>query len=216
MSHALYPPSAAERWMRCPYSVKVSQLYPSISNAAADRGTVKHAIAALHLENGTESKEADIKVYLNAVRNSAVDGELYVEKKVTIVPDKCWGTSDSFVLNPNWLHLFDYKNGKSAVHAVDNYQLKIYTLGVVHDFGITDRDMPVTLTIVQPNASSGWPVKPWDTTIGHIMKFMPKVEEAIEKAEKPNPPAVAGSHCFWCPAKIHCQTYLLYHGGGKR
>jgi hypothetical protein len=107
--------------------------------------------------------------------------------------------------------LGDLKWGTGVVHATDNPQLKLYAMGMLREFPLPRYDK-VTLLIVQPNAKTGWPVKPWDTTVQHILEFKPKVEAAIEEALKPNPKAVAGSHCFWCPAKIHCAAYLKHAG----
>lgn len=211
MSHAKYSPSAAERWLHCGHSVKVAHMYPESSSAASELGTQQHAIAAMHLENGTDPTDPSLRTYTNAVRSAAVDGELFVERKVIIIPDLCTGTMDAGVLSPDWFHGFDYKNGKGAVHATDNPQLMLYGLGVVREFELK-KDFPLTLTIVQPNATGGWPVKNWSTDVAHLLKFYEKVRKAIDVAEGDNPPAVAGSWCYWCKAKFHCQAYLRSKG----
>ena len=207
MSHALFPPSGAERWLRCAYSVQMSKLFKSTDTAASINGTKHHAIAALHLEQNTESKIKGMPVYLNAVRGAAEGNTLFVERKVIIVPDLCWGTSDAIVVAPNFINIFDLKWGKSAVHATDNPQEKLYGIGTLNEFPMP-MSAPMRLSIVQPNVASGWPVKDWDTTVGHVIKFKDKVHAAIDAALGPNPKAVAGSHCYWCPAKLHCQAYL--------
>jgi hypothetical protein len=208
MSHALFSPSAAERWMRCGYSVKMSKFYPSTTNAAAEEGTRQHAIAADLLLSG-ENANSVLQTYLQLVRNQP--GELFVERKVVIVPDLCEGTADAIRVDaPEALYVSDLKFGKKLVHATDNLQLKLYALGALREFPLP-RYAKVRLTIIQPN-STGIPVRPWDTTVEHILKFKPKVEAAIEEGLKENPKAVAGSHCFWCPAKIHCHAYLLHIG----
>ena len=207
MSHAKFSPSAAERWLYCGYSVKMAPFYPESSSAAADLGTEKHGIAAMHLENGTDPADPSLRIYTNAVRSVADEGVLFVERKVTIVPDLCTGTMDAGVLTPGTFYGFDYKNGKSAVHATNNPQLMLYALGVVREFHLT-KDFPMRLTIVQPNATQGWPVKNWDTDVAHLLKFYEKVQRAIDAALVENPKAVAGSWCYWCKAKMHCQAYL--------
>jgi hypothetical protein len=71
----------------------------------------------------------------------------------------------------------------------------------------------VRQTIIQPNGSSGWPIKHWDTTAGDLLKFRDeKIIPAIENGLLPNPKAVAGGWCYWCPAKLHCRAYLLHTG----
>lgn len=212
--HAKFPPSGAERWLKCGYSIKMAPFYKNVDTAASINGTNHHARGALHLENGTDPKDDKMRIYTNAVRMAAEGGELFIERKVIIVPELCEGTADAIVIRPDLLHVFDLKWGKSAVHATDNPQEKLYGIGAVQEFNLPD-DLPVRLTIVQPNGSSGWPVKNWDTDVEHLLKFKEnKVLPAIDNGLGPNPKAVAGSHCFWCPAKIHCQAYLL-HGKKK-
>lgn len=209
MSHAQFPPSAVERWLRCGYSVKMAPLFPETNTPASLNGTKHHGIASTHLIAGTESKIPGIKLYTREVRKDITDDSLLlVERKVIIVPNLCYGTLDSSVILPDWLRLLDLKWGTSAVHATDNPQLKTYAIGLLKEFP-RDDDSPMRLTIVQPNGKTGLPVKDWDTTAGQVMKFLPKIEAAIEEGLKPNPKAVAGSHCFWCPAKLHCKEYLL-------
>src|SRR3990167_5850973 len=214
MSHAMFPPSGAERWLRCAYSVKMSLLYLSKDTAASVNGTKHHAIAAVHLEQGTESRISGMNTYLNAVRGAAEGNQLFVERKVVIIPDLCWGTTDAMVVGDNWLNIFDLKWGKSIVHATDNPQEKLYAIGALNEFPMP-KASPIRLSIAQPNAASGWPVKHWDTTVEHVLKFKDKVDAAIEAAMGANPKAVAGSHCFWCPAKPHCKAYLRSLGGKK-
>lgn len=211
--HAKFPPSGAERWLKCGYSIKMAPFYKSVDSAASINGTNHHSIGSMHLENGTEPADSKMRIYTNAVRMAAEGGELFVERKVIIVPELCTGTADAIALRPDLLHVFDLKWGKSAVHATENLQLKTYGIGAVQEFDLP-KDLPVRLTIVQPNGSTGWPVKDWDTDVEHLLKFKGRIEAAIEEGLKPNPKAVAGSHCFWCPAKIHCQAYLL-HGKKK-
>ena len=213
-NHAKFAPSAAERWLKCGKSIKIAQYYPETTTSAANEGTKKHAIAEMHLLNGTEPGDEKLKVYTNAVRNVAVDGELLVEHKVIIVPELCEGTLDAAVINDGWVNNFDLKYGKSPVHATDNPQQMLYGLGLVREYELP-KDFPITLTIVQPNATSGWPVKNWETDVGHLLKFYEKVKRAIDVALGPDPKAVAGSHCYWCPGKMNCKEYLKYAGKNK-
>lgn len=208
MSHAKFPPSGAERWLKCGYSVKMLPFYPDKETAASKEGTRQHAIAAMHLNYATDSCDPKMQTYLDTVRSEP--GDMFVERKVTIVPELCWGTADAFKLG-NYLSLFDLKWGKSMVHATKNPQLRLYALGVLREFPLP-RDASVELAIVQPNGATGWPTRRWNTTVQEILEFKPEVMRAIDVALGPNPPAVAGAYCFFCPAKIHCPAYLLAHG----
>lgn len=209
--HARFPPSAAERWLHCGYSVKMAPFYKSTDNAASINGTNHHSIGALHLENGTEPADFKMRTYTNYVRGAAEGGQLFVERKVIIVPELCTGTADAIALLPDIGHVIDLKWGTSAVHA-DTSQLKTYSVGVVQEFDLP-KDFPMKHTIVQPNGKTGWPIKHYDTTAGDLLKFRDeKIIPAIENGMSANPKAVPGSWCFWCPVKLHCQAYLLAHG----
>jgi len=209
--HAKFPPSGADRWLKCGYSIKMAPFYKSTDTAASINGTNHHSIGSMHLENGTEPSDPKMRIYTNAVRSAAEGGELFVERKVIIVPEICTGTADAIALHPDFMHVIDLKWGKSAVHA-DTAQLKTYGIGAVQEFDLP-KDTPVRQTIVQPNGTSGWPIKHWDTTAGDLLKFRDeKILPAIENGLSPNPKAVPGSHCYWCPAKIHCKAYLMSVG----
>lgn len=212
MSHALFAPSAASRWLVCPLTVKLSAMFPDTSTDASRRGTLHHDIAATKLERGEDSGDNKMQMYLNAVRDEP--GELFVERKLVVVPGKCWGTADAIKWAPHKLSLFDLKWGKSMVHATNNPQLLTYGVGVLREFPLP-RDTPVDLVIVQPNATTGWPVKRWEVTAADILAFRPKIERAIEAAEKPDPVGVPGAHCYWCPGKMHCKAYLVDAGKKK-
>lgn len=204
-----FRPSKAEQWLACGYSVAIAPLFPATTNAAAENGTKHHGIASTHLENGTVSKIAGINLYLKEVRKDVSEfSQLFIERKVVVVKDLCEGTLDSAVILPNWRRMLDLKWGTSAVHATDNPQLKLYANGLLNEFPADDLDDPLTLTIVQPNGKTGLPVKNWDTTARQVIKFMDKVNAAIDEGLKPVPKAVAGSHCFWCPGKMFCDAYL--------
>lgn len=213
-AHAKFPPSGADRWLHCGYSIKMAPFYLSTDTAASINGTNHHSIASMHLENETEPSDPKMRMYTDHVRESAEGGILYVERKVIIVPDLCDGTADAIALHPDHGHIIDLKWGKSAVHA-DTPQLKTYGIGMVQEFNLED-DFPIRQTIVQPNGTTGWPIKHWDTTAGDLLRFRDeKIIPAIEIGLSPNPPAHAGSWCFWCPVKPHCKAYLISRGKRK-
>lgn len=210
MGHALFPPSGAARWMNCPHAVWMAQRFlPAPDTEASLKGTQKHDEAAKHLEEGTDSEDRKMQTYLKAVRKAP--GIKLVEHKVTVVPEVCWGTSDAIVvdLEEPKLYIFDLKWGVSPVTAVDNAQMKVYSVGALREY-LLPRDAKVEMTIVQPNAKSGHTVKPWATTVDQVWTFREEILRAIDRGLNDNGPetAVAGSHCFWCPGKLHCPTHL--------
>lgn len=214
MSHALFPPSAAERWMTCPYSVKMVPLYPNYSNAASEEGTRQHKIAEKHLKEGTHPTDHKMATYVGSVREHLGEAELCVEREVVIVPKLCWGTADAAAVSEERIKLFDLKWGTHPVSATENKQEMIYALGLLREYPLP-RSAIIDLFIIQPNVKSGWPVKRWTTNVERLLDFKKEVIIAIDNAMTDKPKAVAGNHCFWCPAKPHCQAYLAMAGGKK-
>lgn len=69
--HATLSASSAERWINCPGSVHMASLFPSTSSAAAQEGTLAHALAAEILQkdesNGLHAKfMAEIETEIEA------------------------------------------------------------------------------------------------------------------------------------------------------
>lgn len=125
------------------------------------------------------------------------------------------GTADSVLLLLDIktqnveVHVIDYKFGKGvAVDAYKNYQLLLYTLGVMHDEKIKKiidgRQYSIHLHIVQPFIKNSR----WDLTlidvVGYINNkdFYKKVaEDAYAISAKRIPDKKA---CQWCKAKPTC------------
>ena len=202
--------------MKCALSVKLADMYPSTTSAAAEEGTRQHDVAATCLVNGTSSEEHGIQTYVDVIRKTHenVGGDLFIEHKVTVVKGLCWGTLDAGVVAPKFLGVYDYKSGTQPVHAFNNPQLMIYAIGLLRENPMP-RDTNVMLSIVQPRTKGGWPVKRYTPSVETLMNFKGEVLRAIDKAQAPNPEGVAGDHCHYCPGKLHCEAYL-YKRGAKR
>lgn len=216
MAHSPFSPSAAYRWMKCPLSVKLAPLYPQTTGAAAIEGTRQHDVAARCLIEKTDSEEPGVRTYIDTIRkmHENFGGELLVESKVTIVKEMCWGTLDAGIIAPEMFMVADYKSGTKPVSATNNPQLKLYALGLLRE-NPRPLDSLVTLLIVQPRTGSGWPVKRYTPPVRTLLEFKGEVFRAIDAAQAPNPVGVAGDHCGYCPAKLHCPAYLKAHGAKR-
>jgi hypothetical protein len=169
------------------------------------------------LLDGDECNQPSVQHYVKFVREArdASPGcDLLVEHKVTIAKDLCWGTLDAGILTQKSFTVIDFKNGTHPVQAVSNPQLMLYGLGLLRENPLP-KSATVMLAIVQPRTTAGWPVKRFSPTVAHLLDFRGKVNSAIDAAGAPNPKAVTGEHCFYCPAKRNCPEYL-YDLGEKR
>ena len=75
--HATFSPSAAERWIACPGSVKLSENCPKTTSKYAEEGTLAHALAEQCLL--TPDKNADDFV------GKRIDGQLITQEMAEFV-----------------------------------------------------------------------------------------------------------------------------------
>jgi len=124
VAHALFSPSASERWIACPGSMSfVENREQGGSSTYADAGTAMHTLASGALiekrhcahwlgekikVNGadyevTEEVAEFAQVYVEDVRNRAVGGSFLVEQRVDLsewIGAEQFGTSDAIILLP--------------------------------------------------------------------------------------------------------------------
>ena len=50
MAHAVLSPSGAHRWMACPPSARLEQMFPDTTSEVAEEGTLAHHLAEISLK----------------------------------------------------------------------------------------------------------------------------------------------------------------------
>lgn len=177
--HAELSPSAAERWLSCPASVRLSKTAPPTESVYAREGTLAHTRAELEAARSFGLiEEAEYKRRLGQWTESVpdahdrddmaraavgyvellteiVDSEpsarLLLEKRVNTGVPRCWGTADAIVASPEHLTVVDYKYGQGVrVDAEDNPQLRLYALGALELVDTLFDVEDVTYTVYQP------------------------------------------------------------------
>jgi len=231
-AHSKLGASSADRWINCPGSVRLSEKCPKPKDSDyAAEGTFAHELCEhvlkekisredlkniTHFKGKIIPKEMFDHVFLyvdhvRALRKEIGPGADYLmEQKFHLkhIHEDLFGTSD-FTIREEFgrLIVIDFKYGAGVtVEAEDNTQMIQYALGAHERFDKEYGFTHVRLTIIQPRAfhQSGEVVRSWDIPVKELLKWKPLFKAAALKALEPNPGFKAGSHCYWCPAKIVC------------
>lgn len=227
-------PSAADRWTTCMASPRFclenADLIPAdLSSKFSQEGTTAHEVAAAYLQDRQPNPEncptpidADMRMhgwdyaeYVQGLRHPDPGmSKLIVEQKngLWYYPGRN-AVVDAAVINPDSLHIVDYKYGAGVVVSpVENLQATIYAWQILRPLDV-EMDFPVTVHIYQPRArdNGDTPVHIWETTATDIAVRAGVIEGKadiirINNETKGNPLAFAPSEkaCRWCPAKAFC------------
>lgn len=144
MSHAKLSPSSSERWIKCPGSVRLSdvalaegRIKPAGETAFSREGSIAHALADQVLTNGGDAFEYEgkqlpdypdhtierdmcthVQAYVDFVKleASGKNCELRVEQRVEFTDwvPDGYGTSDAVIIGPNKITCIDLKYGKGV------------------------------------------------------------------------------------------------------
>jgi len=213
-------PSALYRLSKCAYSGLFKEDESDQSDAAAE-GSCAHKVAELILQmrggepdltgerffdiEVTDEMLEYVRVYTDHV--TELTGKRYVELHVTDILGGMQGTTDCVIWDePNKrVHVIDLKYGYKWVEPYCNLQLVAYAegLNVPHDWDIK-------LTIVQPRAyHPHGRIRTWHThRLGDdYQSVVSEIKDTIVRCQSPNPSAVAGSWCEYCPGCKNCATF---------
>ena len=136
-----------------------------------------------------------------------VDVEVYLEERVNfddIVPQGS-GTSDVVIVAREFIHNIDFKFGKGVpVSAIDNTQLRLYSLGSLKTFRLKGVFKKVRMTIIQPRLYD----KSTEELAVEVLNDWAQtyVKPRAELANKGEGPLVPGDHCKFCKLKGKCEA----------
>jgi hypothetical protein len=223
-------PSSAERWTTCTASPKFifdnwDRIPKDDSTKYNTEGTTAHEVAAAFLED----REPDFKntykcpvpitkemrrhgfAYMEYVRDLVKPGgKVMVEQKLPLwyMPERN-AMIDVGVINPDSIHVVDYKYGAGVVVSPENnLQGAIYLQSLLFKLKIS-APPPLTIHIYQPRgrASEDGGSHIWKVDIDVYLKLIGQVTLAASAILNGGPDLVfapSPKACQWCPAKGFC------------
>lgn len=229
MAHAILSPSGAHRWLACPPSARLEQMFPETTSEVAEEGTLAHHIAEISLKKmiGEIDRETAsvmltkasqhpqysfdmpgyINMYIDAIQDAMSDtARVLIEYHTDLsqyVPG-CYGTIDCAVVDGNKLTIFDLKYGKGVkVDAEENPQLMMYALGMITELN-NDNIKKVEMHIVQPRLYNH---SVYSLTSSELKAWGNRTLKHIAiEAYTGGGEFCTGEHCRFCKAKGVCRA----------
>lgn len=216
MTHALFSPSSAYRWMKCTKSLTLPKVKER-TNDHAIRGTALHSLAEdiineapvkMFYGDGFYSPtwEDYVRVvlpYCEYVHDLNCD-TYFVEQKVHL-NDLCYGTVDylGYIEEEKTLHVVDLKCGSGYVSASNNSQLMIYAIGAIDFMKSMDKKVEkIFAHIFQPARG-----KPRSTELfkKDLKVFRDEVLEIVSLVRNDTTSFYSDDKvCRWCDHKNTC------------
>lgn len=226
--HALLSASGAHRWLNCPPSAVLESREPDASSAAAEQGTVAHALAewklrrSLHqaptfkpesdwiddeMENLTDDYVSFVLEHVSLARETCGDPQVLIEQRLDfshVVPGG-FGTGDCVIIAEPKLQIIDLKYGQGVlVDAERNPQLMLYALGALQAFGDLYDITDVAVTIYQPRRGN---VGTWEVPVAELLAWADtEVKPKAELAAAGGGEFCPGSWCQFCRIAPTCRA----------
>ena len=235
--HARLSPSASERWISCPASVRLIEKLPRQPGSTyAREGTLAHTMGELKARTvflGKPSlKElravartveaegydlADMSIHTDAyvellkdLRAEAGPGAVVLlEQRVNTGVPLCWGTSDAVIVGERKLIICDLKYGQGVpVDAYENSQLMLYGVGSLETIADMLSEIETVVVVVfQPRLNS---TSRFEIPAADLRAWRDSLLPVVEEALHSPDPSFGPSDaaCRWCPLAGECRARM--------
>lgn len=216
--HLKYGGSTATRTLNCPAWIQLTEALPKVdrTSAAAERGTMLHAVMEAIYQDGADPGTAIARANLDDNDAEAVWGAFYAteaylndieadviicEEMVTLA-ENIGGSADMIARGPGITAIIDYKFGYAPV--TDTDQFSLYTICGRTTPSVADlfEGQEIESVIIQPEVTTSAIVH--QHSDADLADFQNRFLLAVERAERggcePNP----GGWCKYCPAAATC------------
>lgn len=230
--HALLSASAAERWLRCPPSVRLTEHLPDKDSEFSAKGTLAHAIAELKLQKYAtpmsaraynaalkklqsdplyeQAMMANTDLYLEHIKG-IVTGypptqrpNMHIERRVQYghVAPEGFGTADCIVVGAGALHIIDYKNGAGV-------RVEVHDNPQLKLYALGAlREFGLLHTIERVHLHIVQPnnggISSWSTTPAELNAWADEIRPAAQAAFDGEGECSAGEWCRFCKVFVSC------------
>ena len=227
--HAFLSASAANRWIHCPPSARLSAKYKDITTEYAAEGTEAHALCEFKLrtalgeeatcpietmERYSEEMEECAEGYVDFVMEELEAAKSLCKDPVVLVEERVdfsrwvkngFGTADAIVVADQVLSICDYKHGLGhVVDAFKNPQLLCYALGALEIFEDFYDIGTIKMTIYQPRRSN---VSSYEISKDELYKWAEEVlKPTADLAFSGSGKFLCGEWCSFCKVKHECRA----------
>ena len=228
-AHATLSASSADRWLHCPPSARLSELYEDRGSDFAAEGTDAHALCEYKLLNalGREAEDpTENLTWFNEEMSDCAEGyAAYVMEQVEKAKQTCtdpvvlveqrvdfsrwvesgFGTADCIIIAEGTLQICDYKHGRGVeVSAEENPQMMCYALGALELFDCLYDIDRVSMTIYQPRRSN---ISTYEMSKDDLYRWADEVlKPTADLAFAGDGNFLCGEWCTFCKAKNDCRA----------
>lgn len=228
ITHSVLGASAAERWIHCPPSARLTAGMQDEETSFAAEGTAAHALCewkvrrALKMRAGkrptsdywTDEMEECTDDYRDYIMDLVGQAKQICKDPVTMIEQhldfSCWvpdgyGTGDFLLVADGELNIVDFKYGRGVpVYADHNPQMMLYALGALELFDMLYDIQKVTMTIFQPRLSN---ISVWSIDADELYRWAEEdLKPKAEMASKGEGEYTPGSWCRFCKARNQCRA----------
>lgn len=236
-SHARLSPSASERWIQCPASIRMATLveHPGPPSEWAQEGTNAHELAEIEAAETfglwsekdvasarkvwrrkvTDEEAEEMQTHANSyveflesIFYASPSSEILLEKRVDTGVPHCWGTADAVLVSPKEIHIVDFKYGKGVrVDVTENSQLRLYGVGALDLYDVLDDIETVSVSVYQPRLNN---YGTETLAAVELREWRDTIVAPVAK-EALGPDAPFGpseTACRWCPAAGECKPRM--------
>ena len=228
VKHAVLSASSSERWLNCPPSARLCEVYEDKGSDYAAEGTDAHALCEFRLKQAlglpADDPIENLSWYNEEMEDCAAGYAAYVSELLETAKQTCadpvvmieqrvdfsrwvkegFGTADCIIIADGVLNICDYKNGQGClVLAERNPQMMLYALGALEIFdGIYDIDT-VRMTIYQPRKSN---ISVYEMDKADLYEWAnSELTQKAQLAYEGQGSFSCGEWCRFCKAKAECR-----------